>query len=275
MPNGLSPEELCHRYLNLRRRLVSPGPRTVLLAHEFTCPPDLAGDFELVRRKIEVGEDLRPHLSRGFMNLDSHDMLLNDWGIHHLHLGTEMEPDGFVTRTGPVLFVRFAATAAYLLSVHEHGSWARQDFVRVLHRNWPDSISMWRLRGVLGLATEVTDEDISKLRSIKIPGEKKKRAAVSTFVEVEPGVVYAPIGGGYSTAQTSIVVVRDCDRLLDALQGYEDAVRDRIPAFLNEAQSQGLPIGDELSFKLRKVGNHVVAIEENTKAVLSLSGGGA
>jgi hypothetical protein len=275
VPGGLSPEELCHRYLNLRRRLVPQVPRRVFTAQEFTCPPCLVADFEAVRRKVEVGEDLRPHLSRGFMDLDSHDMLLNDWGIHHLHLGTKIEADGFVERTGPVLFVRFSAKDAYLLSVLEHGSWARQDFVRVLHRNWPDTISMWRLRGVAGLAPEITDEDVATLRSIKIPGEKKKRAAVSTFVEVEPGVVYAPIGGGYSTAQTSIVVVRGCDRLLQTLQQYEDAVRSKVQNLVDQAKSQGIPVGDELSFRLRKAGSDVVAIEENTKVVLPLSGRGA
>jgi hypothetical protein len=275
VPAGLSPEELCHRYLNLTRRLISPAPRKVLLAREFTCPAELAQSFEVLRQKIESGDDLRPHLSRGFMNLDSHDMLLNDWGIHHLHLGIAVQSDGFVERTGPVLFARFTATNAYLISVHEHGSWSRQEFVKVLHHNWPDSISMWRLRGVVGLATEVTDDDIAQLRSIKIPGEKKKRAAVSTMVEVEPGVVYAPIGGGYSTAQTSVVVVRDCDRILDTLQGYEDAVREAIPALMKEAEAKQSPAGDELSFKLRIVKNRIYVIEENTKAVLSLSGDGA
>jgi hypothetical protein len=267
----LNHNELCHRYMNLQRRLVSRRPRAVFKAIEFTCPWELAESFTQVQQKIETGDDLRPHLSRGLTDLEGHDMLLNDWGIHHLHLGTTLDSDGFVERTGPVLFVRFENDFAYLLTVLPHGSWARQDFVRSLHRNWPQSISLYRLQGVVGLAQELADEDIAQARNIKIKGEKKKRAALSTFVEVEPGVVYAPIGGGYSTAQTSIKVVFDCDRIIERLQAYENRVRELMPDWIEEAATRGIEITPELSFRLGKLGDDVVAIEENTKQVMVLS----
>src|SRR5450432_67714 len=275
VPAGLGHDELCHRYMNLQRRLVARRPRTIFKAAEFTCPPEFAVGLSQAQQRIESGHDLRPHLSQGLTDLDSHDMLLNDWGIHHLHLGTTLGSDGFVERTGPVLFARFVEDVAYLLTVLPHGSWAWQDFVGILHRNWPESISRYRLRGVVGLAPELTDEEIAQARSIKIGGEKKKRAALSTFIEVEPGVVYAPIGGGYSTAQTSITVVSDCDRLIERLQVYEEMVREAVPAWIEDATSSGVDITPELSFRLGKVGDAVVAIEENTKQGIVLSPRGA
>jgi hypothetical protein len=262
---GLSPGEVCHRYATLRRRLISQRPRTVSAAAGFVCPPDLLAGLALLRKKIEAGEELRPHLSRGLADLDSQDMLLNDWGIHHLHLGTKIEADGFVERSGPVLFARFTRDAAYLIAVLKHGSWSCQDFVRVLHRNWPDSISAYRIQGAQGLEQQTSDADIAALR----------KHAINVPVAVEPGAVYLGMGGGYSTTKMNGEVVRDCARTLETLKKYEDFVRGQVPALMDQARARGLEVGDELSFRLRKLDGVLVALEENTKTVVPLLDGGA
>ncbi len=51
-------------------------------------PSDL---FELVKKKLANGEDVRPHLSNRYTDPNYSDSLLNDWKIHHQHLGTTME----------------------------------------------------------------------------------------------------------------------------------------------------------------------------------------
>ena len=79
------------------------------------------------------------------------DALLNDWGIHHVHLGTTIDSDGFVTRTEPVLFARFDSANAYLIDVLPHGSWSLQRLVKDLYDNWSASIKHFRINGVLGL----------------------------------------------------------------------------------------------------------------------------
>lgn len=50
------------------------------------------------------------------------------------------EPNGFVNRTGPVLFARFDEQNAYLINVWSHGNWTNQDMIRIIHNNWPESI---------------------------------------------------------------------------------------------------------------------------------------
>ena len=84
-----SPEAVVHTFLNLTKRLVRPSPRAVLKTHSFSCPPDLAAGLTEVERKISSGEDLSPHLSRLLRNPSFNDPLLNDWGIHHVHLGNK------------------------------------------------------------------------------------------------------------------------------------------------------------------------------------------
>jgi hypothetical protein len=47
--------------------------------------------------------------------------MLNDWGIHHLHLGTKISKNtGFVERTGPLLFVKFEKNVAYFIGVKRY-----------------------------------------------------------------------------------------------------------------------------------------------------------
>jgi hypothetical protein len=257
----VSYEELCHRFLNLRQRSVSVVPRTVLISREMICPPELRSGLDLVREKIERGEDLRPHLSRTLTDLDFDDMLLNDWGLHHLHLGVAIEPDGFAKRTGPVLFARFTHDTAYFVAVLVHGSWTRQELVKIIHLNWEDSIRRYRLPGVVGVEPAVTDAELGECR----------QSGLTVFLEVEPGVVYAPLGGGYATSGVSTRVVTECDSIVERLQNYEDRVREIAPRFAAAAQARGLVLSDKLVFRLRREGDLVCAVEETTKGVISLS----
>ncbi|RAK15651.1 hypothetical protein B0I26_11912 [Anoxybacillus vitaminiphilus] len=58
---GLSLEESCFQYLNLRKRLVDSVPREIHISKEFVCPAELQEGLELVIDKIKNGENLIPH----------------------------------------------------------------------------------------------------------------------------------------------------------------------------------------------------------------------
>jgi hypothetical protein len=276
VPVEQDPEQVCRLYLNFLRRRVPPVPRKVFVASEFSCPQDLQAGLDVVRGKIESGQDLSAHLSSRLKTLEYHDMLLNDWDIHHLHLGPVLKQDGYVERTKFVLFVRFLLASAYLIAVLPHGRgvhapdpWGRQELLRIIHRNWPESIAAFRCNGVR-LVEPPTDEQIHQARHIKIEGEKRE-AALTYFVEVDD-VVYAPIGGGSASSQMSCDVVTECDRIFDALQEYEDLVRQSVPGIIVEAKARGLTVGDELSFNLRPwSGDTVVAVEQSTKMVFPVA----
>ena len=99
-------------FINWRSRYVTPRPRTVhrsivLEANPLSSDPIYTPGLARITHLIETGGDLKPHLSRGVQYgyrgtgppKESHlDMMLNDWGIHHLHLNTELDTDGFVKR---------------------------------------------------------------------------------------------------------------------------------------------------------------------------------
>lgn len=248
------------KYFNFKKRLIPPVPRQLFKSNEFTCPDEHIKGLQLIEEKILKGEILLPHLSRQLTNLDYNDSLLNDWGIYHLHLGTSIEADGFIKRTGPVLFARFDMSSAYLINVMGHGSWTKQEMIRVLHDNWPDSIEMYRLKGVIGLSHIPTDEDVKTARKV----------GVNTAIQLEPGVVYTNIGGGYTTSKTSIDVMQvmfDYNRIIEQLEKHVMDNQENIGEILKNRYEYD---GSELTFKLRIEDREYFAVEQNTMVAFSL-----
>ena len=255
-----SPEAVVHTFLNLTKRLVRPTPRVVLKTRTFSCPNDLLPGLSAVEQKITAGEDISPYLSRLLRNPSFNDPLLNDWGIHHVHLGTTLDQDGFVNRTGPVLFARFDNANAYFIDVLPHGSWSLQRLVKDLHDNWPDSIKRFRLNGVLALSTTVSDKDVATLR----------KGNVNTMVDLGDGIVYAPIGGGYATSGLSTEVVIQSDRCAMRLRQMQQAIIDNISSIASEAKGKGLSFPDSPRFELQIDNGSLYAVEINCMVAVPL-----
>ncbi len=248
---GESLDDICERYFNVRKRKVAARPRKVLISEEFTYPPQYQNGLDLIKRKIENGDDLTPHLScKVITKPDYDDALLNDWGIHHLHLGTEIEDDGFVTRTGPVLYVLFADDLAYFISVMPHGSWSNREIITIIHRNWPESIEKFLMRGISGVERRVGDADIAAFR----------RSGVSAMLEIE-GCYYAPLGGGYATSRKSLDVMVNCMRLRKIVRKLEAEIKDNIEEYIEIVENQGREVGSNLEFQLKIDNGEVYAYE--------------
>lgn len=253
-------EKIKIKYFNFTKRLVPSIPRQVLKSNVFTCPPELQSGLQLLENKITSGDNLFPNLSKQIINLDYNDSLLNDWGIHHLHLGASIESDGFIQRTGPVLFARFDNTKAYFINVMPHGSWTNQQIIKVLHNNWASSIEGYRIKDVVGLDHIPTDDDVKKGRKF----------GVNILLEIEPGVVYAPIGGGYTTGKTGIDVMMrkiETNRLINQLEKH---VKENSEKYGQQLKEQFGYMGTQLDFKLLIQNGEYFAVEQNTNASFNL-----
>jgi len=77
-------------FKNLHRRIAAI-PRIVEVSQEFACPVKRQNAFEIIKEKAKKGENLQPYLHRLLNKAEYNDDLLNDWGIHHLHLGVTLE----------------------------------------------------------------------------------------------------------------------------------------------------------------------------------------
>lgn len=199
-----SSETIALRYFNVQRRLIRPKPRTVHRTSSFLTSPSIQAGFQLVEGKFIRGDDLTPHLSKKIGDPDYADAMLNDWGIHHLHLGTASDPKGFfMERTGPVLYAYVTDSDAYFLTVAAHGEWSNQKLMQALHDNWPSVLAPFRIRGV-NAGSPLTDDQIGLLR----------RGGVYLPVRVSDGTMYSPPGGGINTSGTSVdSVSRACYEL--------------------------------------------------------------
>jgi len=213
---------VCMDHFNAFARRISQRARAVhwsaeLTARESTLAPALRAGLAAATTELEAGQDVRPRLSRSLKDRDFDDKMLNDWGIHHLHLGVVIESDGFVARTGDVLFVMVRPDDVYLLDVRGHGAWTDADLVEIVHAQWPETLDAFRLNGVTGF--DLTPRQRKNLRARNM----------NAGVTMKDGTFYAGIGGGLSASAMNFAAVRWGDMLLATAREVENAVRSFDP----------------------------------------------
>jgi hypothetical protein len=148
---ALTVDEQAWRFMNWLARLVHPHPRQVAIAQGFDELPAVQSnrrDVDALLTKISRGCDLNARLSDdvnegycshppGKKHGPDFDMLLNEWGIHHLHLSSEPGKQGFNKRTKELLYVIFGLRAAFVLAVSSHGAWTSRRLIEAAIRSWP------------------------------------------------------------------------------------------------------------------------------------------
>jgi hypothetical protein len=249
-----SSETVAFRYFNVQRRLIHPKPRTVHRTSSFLTSPSIQEGLQLIEGRFVRGDDLTPHLSTKIGDPDYADAMLNDWGIHHLHLGTASEPSGFVERTGPVLYAYVTDSDAYFLTVAPHGGWSNQQLVQALHDNWPFVLTPYKITG-FNAGSPLTNGQIAKLR----------KCGVYTPVQVSDGTMYAPPGGGISTSGTSVDALSKHDNFAHFLVGKQKALLARHEEIRISISKQGVEVPATLNFRLEhRNNNQFVAVETGT-----------
>ena len=208
--------EIIRALLNISRRWVSHNPRIIHKSKGFRCPQQHSASLSEIERAIRDGDDLTPYLSTHIIHFKFNDTMLNDWGIHHLHLGKKTVPSGknkgFIQRTDPLLYCYFTASDAYLIAISDHNAFESRVLVEAMHENWPHVIEQFQARGAKG--DRLTDEQVRELR----------RKRINHCVSVDDGTVYMPIGGGMTLSGSNLADVIETDGLLDWLRWAEDSV---------------------------------------------------
>lgn len=274
---AMSATDLLIVYRNWSDRLIRPTPRRVHQSHALLANP-LASDplYEPALRQImdrfRSGGDLTPHLSariregycerRGerVRNADL-DLMLNDWGIHHLHLSTVIGDGGFVQRTGPLLFACVREEDAYLIDVMTHNDWTSLHVFEVMVREWPDAGLVRQIHGVLSLSGGVSEQDYKTLRG--------KHA--NALIEVD-GKVYSS-ANGLTAAGTSISATMLADQLIDLAMSAQRHFLENPDFLRNCMRSNGVDPPDvlDLHFTIFEAGG-VGVIERETGASFRLDG---
>ena len=230
--SGVTEEELPYLYFNAEKRRPDQRKRSVEVSDVFTCPVNLQAGWERLKNVVESGEDVTPNLSKLVGRLDNKDSLLNDWGVHHFHLGESLDGD-FIERTGPLLFALITKDKFYAINVFYHGAWADQDIVEIIHRNWPEAINLYKIKNVIS-ATEVSESERLILRTKN----------VNNISTVSDGTIYALIGGGVVSSGYNAQSIINTDRQRSILRNLEEHLQSQL-VNLRDALYQHGYLGEE------------------------------
>lgn len=239
--DGIDDRNILIHYLDSQRRRIASLPREIKQADDFKCPSAQEIGWKALQDKVRSGEDLGPHLSTGHASLFNRDGLLNEWGVHHFHFGTKphAKKPNYVERGGPVVFALVDESTFYAINVYDHGAWEEMSIIESLHRNWPDLIGRYRLRGVPG--EQLTGTHRRNVR--KYNGQ----AAVAT----QDGTVYGAIGGGVSAAGTSAEAVMRADHWTCQIRGIQAGLEAKLIDVIPALEQGGYAGEQEIEAELR------------------------
>ncbi|WP_137971874.1 hypothetical protein [Pseudomonas sp. F(2018)] len=237
------------------RRAIPAHARAVELSDVFTVPPELDAGWNNLAGKVKAGIDLRPHLSGGHQLLSNLDGLLNDWGIHHFHLG--IKPDhknaDLVERTRPLVLAYVTEDTFYAIGIFAHtpAPWTKSELIETLHRNWPGAIARFRMNS--SSANDLTEEQRARARAIKF----------NPYTKVSDGTVYAPPGGIMSRAGTDIQATIQADKWREEIRALQSDCLRHQETILEAAGLSHLPGTVEARLRFGEEGHYLLRFPDH------------
>lgn len=256
------------RYLNLQRRIPPVLVWTIKQSKELVAKSlsqSIRLGLQQFIEKAESGQNLKPHLSTHSDNPDYKDPMFYDWEVFHFHLGTNPYPKrpGFVERTGDLLFAVADSNTAvmYLIDIHSHcGGFTNQDLLRIIEENWAEILDPYTLKGVIGLTYNASDNDIGRLR----------KAGITTALQTPSGRVLAPMGGGITSAGTSVRNRIEADEIETSVRQLEEWFIQQQAFIEAHFKSKYGKNWDDLTFKVKSFDLPVKIEEIITGEVLEI-----
>ena len=253
-------EDAINLFFQSRRMSIPAMPRNVCKPSGFnTMGHDyIVSKLEDIFRK---GEETSPYRSRGYQFLKK-DHLLDYLGMHHLHLGEEIEKDGFSKRTNHLLIVFVEYENAYFLKVSPHAEdpipvWYQQELMDIINENWPELRERLYVKGASNVEPKVDNEFIRSTRNTNLVA----------LYESYDGTVYLPHG---TIIETHAVISRD--RCFKSLKRAEKEIRAKANELVQNARHCGVHFQEEMSIKIigfDSLGTselfHIDLMEEHTK----------
>lgn len=235
----------------VNRYAIKPQPRQVLKARGFSAQGHEAG-IEILENAIRKGDTLHRHMTKRVADIVARDGLLDDWDIHHLHLGTEIDKNsGLIERTNHILLCRFDDECAYFIMVAPHGArapntWYRQEMLEIIHNNWPESIDSARIPGVSEITPKFDDDGIKNLRQVH----------GNALLQVSDGTVYIGPGLGTTGNGTNVIDLLSANRVVHAAKRIEARIADELPQIRENARRQGYHFKSPVAFVLWNIRFH-------------------
>jgi len=211
VPPGLDARDSCVAFFKVLGRTISMRSRTIKRSAELrarTLTPYQTIALHTIEAESLAGDNLNHRLTRQFWNADFNDFLLNDWNIHHLHIGPPgMGPKGLSGGTSELLYVIVRRDEIYFIDLLDHRAFAEQALMEIVHANWPEIIAPYRMQADLYFGSSPTADERAQAR----------KAGLTIPLQVADGTGYWPPGGGQSTSRDNSVAVghaySNCNRV--------------------------------------------------------------
>ena len=265
-------DRLTARYFEMCMRRIQPGPRRVHFSDEthvslgeLSCQEK--DDTFRLRQLLVDGDNVNGFLTRTIRRAAGFDGLLWHYGMHHFHLGREPDKDGFVERSGYLLFAIVAPLDAYFVDVRRHPArrgigWVSQDLLRIVHSNWPKLTEKSVLNGVSGV--DLTDEQMQELR--------RKNCSYAMNID---GRVIAPLLYGTAGDGSSMLCTMRASRLMNKLRYYAEVLRNEEArnAVVQDMRARGIDVGPTLECELALLEDLTLAfaiVDKKTKSPIEM-----
>jgi len=251
-------EYLLFTYMNLRHRLIECRPRKIHLSNSFICPDEHACGFRILKNKILSGENLFPFLSRRIFRPHKHDGLLYDWGIHHLHLGTERDKKYRHLNQGTkeILYVFFKEDEAYFLCIDDHGRWADEAILKIIHDDFPELLEPFKMKGIKGPESNWPPAERGALR----------KSGITSFVMFDD-VVYMSPGLGVVTSGDSFKALMNMDATFYLYKRANEHIKNNVEQYIDQLPEKQKVDMAGLHLKMTTLHSGLIAASDSTKGV--------
>lgn len=271
--------DLLIKYYNTIFKLIDIKPYKIHYSKELKdkmCNDDYKDNLKLIEKKFVNGEDINPHLGRLSFNPDFQDGLLNDWGIYHLHLSSEKDPndDYLFLRSDWLLLCMIDEKCVYFIDVRPHNEswdsnheeyslWFRDDLLKIIKSNWEFLLRKYELNGV-----KLQDKPSKEEYNLRNHG-------ITTMVMIDDKV-YAPPGGGITAGgkigkKIGSLQVLMANRLLNEICGYYRKINKHPKDIRKVMVENGVKPPSKLNFKLiDDVKYGLVIVEKSTGFGISI-----
>ena len=266
LKKGLSLSSLMLNFSNWKNRFITPKPRKIYISKELKANPIARNKQNILNEiigELQTGKDINHRLSKKVyehsycFNSKSYtpdkDLLLNDWGIHHLHLNNRKKA-GKNRGSGQLLFLKIYDSRAFLIDILDHKSsnFANSNLLKIIKSNWAELLEPYKLNGVKGLSHNCTNEEHFQLR----------KAGVSVLREVD-GEFYCM--GGISASGHDVNQLTKIDRFLLHLKNIKQSLEleENIQELKQQLEKRFEKQIDMLKLKVVLIEDTFLIAEEN------------
>ena len=234
---SLSRDELIVNYFNEMNKLIKQNTTTVKISDEIKQNQYYIENIEIIekiKKNFEEGDnlELNRRLSKKSIVAHDQDLLLNNWGIHHFHLGDNIQ-NNFYQRTNELLFVKIENDSVYFLEIKEHNNFSSIDFLKIIHNNWSNIIENYMIKDMIDIQPKPNETEIMELWKNGI------QIAVTFIDNNYNEVSYLPINGGTNINNQSLSTIflltkinRDCYNIEYFIKQHKEEIQN----FINENQ---------------------------------------